>query len=59
MINNVPESLEYNESLEMLYLFYQSSEELLSEVTTDTYSLPLHNSLSLVDEIIEIYSKIK
>lgn len=56
MINTIPDSWEYTEDLEMLFLFYQSTDELLSEVTPDTYSLPMHNSLSLIDEIDEIYT---
>lgn len=56
MINKVPESWEYNNNLEMLFLFYQSTDELLSEITPDTYALPLHNVLSLLDEIVETYN---
>ena len=55
MVTTIPESWEYNDSLEMLYLFYQVSDELLSEVTPDTFSLPLHNTFSLLGEISEIY----
>ncbi|MHC1693961.1 MAG: hypothetical protein AB9835_01505 [Eubacteriales bacterium] len=56
MINQIPETWNYDESLEMLLLFYQYSEELLSEIT---YSLPLHNSLSLLIEIQEIYDTLQ
>ncbi len=55
MINIIPETWDYNDNLEMLYLFYQVSDELLSELTPDTYSLPLHNSMTLLNEIEEIY----
>ena len=55
MIVSIPESWRYNDSLEMLYYFYQVSDELLSEVTPDTYSLPLHSTFSLLGEIGEIY----
>ena len=58
MINTVPESWEYTDSLEMLYLFYQCSDELLSEVTPDTYALPQHNIVTLLYEIEEVYSLI-
>lgn len=55
MIYHVPENWDYNESLEMLYLFYQKADELLSEVSPDTYSLPLHNSMTLLKEVEEIF----
>ena len=55
MIYHVPESWDYNESLEMLYLFYQKTDELLSEASPDTYSLPLHNSMTLLEEVEEIF----
>ena len=53
MINTIPDNWEYTDDLEMLFLFYQSTDELLSEVTPDTFALPLHNVLSLIDEIAE------
>ena len=56
MVNQIPDSWEYNESLEMLFLFYQCADELLSETTTDTYSLPLHNAYTLIFEMQEVYS---
>lgn len=56
MINRPPENWKYNESLEMLFYFYQLTDELLSETTLDTYSLPLHNALSLVWEMDEVFS---
>lgn len=55
MINSIPNTWEYTEDLEMLFLFYQISDELLSETTSDTFSLPLHNSMTLIREIKEIY----
>lgn len=55
MIYHVPENWDYNETLEMLYLFYQTADELLSEVSPDTYSLPLHNSMTLLKEAEEIF----
>ena len=58
MINSIPDTWEYNEILEMLFLFYQISDELLSETTPDTFSLPLHNSMTLVGEIGEIYNRL-
>jgi len=39
----------------MLLLFYQCADELLSEVTPDSYSLPQHNALTLLDEIENVY----
>lgn len=56
MLCSVPENWAYEKSLEMLYLFYQKTDELLSESTSDTYSLPLHNPLTLVDEIVDVLS---
>jgi len=55
MIYQIPENWDYNESLEMLYLFYQKADELLSENSPDTYSLPLHNSMTLLSEAEEIF----
>lgn len=55
MINTIHENWEYTDDLEMLFLFYQSTDELLSEITPDTFALPLHNALSLIDEIVETY----
>lgn len=59
MINSIPDNWEYTDDMEMLFLFYQSTDELLSEVTVDTYALPLHNVLSLFDELIETYTLLK
>lgn len=55
MIYHIPENWDYSESLEMLYLFYQKVDELLSEASPDTYSLPLHNSITLLEEAEEIF----
>ena len=59
MINCIPESWIYSEDLEMLFLFYQATDELLSEITPDTYALPLHNAITIVDEINETYQYLK
>ena len=42
--------------MDMLWLFYQITDELLSETTSDTYALPLHNAITLLDEMDEVYS---
>lgn len=55
MIYHIPENWDYNESMEMLYLFYQKADELLSEASPATYSLPLHNSMTLLKEVEEIF----
>lgn len=55
MIYRIPENWDYNESMEMLYLFYQKADELLSETSPDTYSLPLHNSMTLLKEVEETF----
>lgn len=54
MVSTIPQSWDYSDELEMLLLFYQLADELLSETTSDTYSLPLHNSMTLLDEITEV-----
>lgn len=56
MIYHIPENWVYSEPLEMLYLFYQKADELLSEMSPDTFSLPLHNTMTLVGEMEEIYN---
>lgn len=56
MINKIPENWDYSDDLEMLFMFYQSTDELLSEVSPDSYALHLHNALSLIDEIEEVYN---
>ena len=58
MINAVPSNWEYSDSLEMLYLFYQCTDELLSEATPDTYALPQHNVVTLLREIEEVFELI-
>lgn len=59
MITKVPKSWKYSDELEMLYLFYQKTDELLSEQTPDSYALPLHNCLTLLNEAGEIYALLK
>lgn len=59
MITNVPANWKYNESLEMLFLFYQRAEELLSVKTIDTYRLPAHNTMTLCIEIRSLFSALK
>lgn len=56
MVNSIPQNWHYSDSLEMLFLFYQRADELLSEVTPDTYALPQHNVVTLLHEIEEVYS---
>ena len=56
MICKVPNNWVYDESLEMLFLFYQCTDELLSEVSPDSYSLPMHNAITLLGEIESTYS---
>ena len=55
----MPCNWEDNDELEMLFLFYQLSDELLSENTPDTYALPLHNTFSLIKEISDVYFMLK
>ena len=59
MIIKVPDSWKYSDELEMLFLFYQKTDELLSEQTPDSYALPLHNCLTLLNEAGEIYTLLK
>lgn len=59
MIHKIPQSWDYNDSLEMLFLFYQRADELLSENTPDSYALPLHNAVSLVCEMSEVLALLK
>lgn len=59
MINVIPSHWICENDLEMLFLFYQSSDELLSEVTPDTFSLPLHNAVTLVEEINDTFLLMK
>ena len=51
MIKDIPDNWQYNESLDILFFFYQRAEELLSDTTSDTYSLPQHNVLTLFQEL--------
>ncbi len=59
MINEIPQNWIYCDEIEMLYLFYQNTDELLSESTPDSYALPLHNPITLIKEISETYSLLK
>lgn len=55
MINNIPDSWNYNDNMENLFFFYQCSEELLSINSPDTFRLPVCNSMVLCFEIRRIY----
>lgn len=59
MITTIPDNWEYNDSLEMMFLFYQRADELLSETTADTFSLPLHNTITLLIELDSVHSLLK
>lgn len=59
MIVHRPDSWSKDPSLDMLWLFYQSTDELLSNSSADTYMLPLHNSITLMFELREIYHLLK
>lgn len=59
MIKSVPANWCYNDSLEMLFLFYQRAEELLSSRTIDTYRLPAHNTMTLCLEIRSLFSSLR
>lgn len=59
MINNIPKNWTYSESTEMLFYFFQCVEEMLSETTCDTYSLPVHNTMTLIYEIESIYELLR
>ena len=59
MIGNRPESWSKDSTLDMLWLFYQCTDELLSNSSADTYTLPLHNSVTLMFELREIYYLLK
>ena len=59
MINNIPENWTYSDDLEMLFYFYQCTDELLSETSPDSFALPLHNTITLINELTEIYSLLK
>lgn len=59
MITNIPMNWKYSTSLEMLFLFFQRAEELLSDKTIDTYRLPAHNTMTLCIEICSLFSALK
>lgn len=59
MITTIPNNWKYDESLEMLFLFYQRADELLSETTADSFSLPLHNTITLLIEMDNVYALLK
>lgn len=59
MIVHRPDSWSKDPSLDMLWLFYQSTDELLSNSSADTYMLPLHNSITLMFELRELYHLLK
>ena len=56
MLKVIPGHWNYDKSMEMFWLFYQITDELLSETTSDTYALPLHNAITLLNEMDEVYS---
>lgn len=56
MLKEIPDHWKHDKSMDMLWLFYQITDELLSETTSDTYALPLHNAITLLDEMDEVYS---
>ncbi|MBQ2474612.1 MAG: hypothetical protein II513_04630, partial [Ruminococcus sp.] len=55
MVNTIPSSWTYNESLENLFFFYQSSEELLSFGSPDSFRLPVCNCITLCSELQRVY----
>lgn len=59
MINEIPKNWTYSPDLEMLFLFFQCSEECLNIESPDTYKIPMHTSISLCHEALTIYSKLK
>ena len=59
MITNIPENWTYSDDLEMLFYFYQCTDELLSETSPDSFALPLHNTITLINELTETYSLLK
>lgn len=56
MIYSIPDSWVYKKDMEMLWFFYQSVDEMLSTYTIDSYSVPLHNTLTLFEEMNIVYS---
>lgn len=59
MITKIPEHWKLEEDLEMLFLFYQCADELLSEYSSDTYMVPLHNAMTLTYEMDMIYDALE
>jgi len=59
MIHRMPINWKEDESLNLLFLFYQESNELLFKNTFDSYELPMHNSITIIDEIQSIYELMK
>ena len=55
MRNNIPDSWSYTADLENLLFFFQSSEELLSYSSPDSFRLPVCNSITLCYELRRIY----
>lgn len=56
MVYSIPDSWVYNKDMEMLWYFYQNVDEMLSTYTIDTFSVPLHNTLTLFEEMNIVYS---
>ena len=59
MINQIPDNWVYSNKMEMLWFFYQRVDEMLSTNTIDTYSVPLHNTITLFHELVEVDSILK
>ena len=55
MRNDIPDSWTYTPDLENLLFFFQSSEELLSYSSPDSFRLPVCNSMTLCYELRRIY----
>lgn len=51
MINDLSKKWNNVDSLEMLFYFYQLSDELLGDSTPDSFALPMHNKVTLVEEM--------
>jgi hypothetical protein len=58
MITEIPVCWEYSKDLETLFFFYQRSEEMLSKYTVDTYYVKMHNTISLCQEALALYSEL-
>lgn len=55
MINSIPAKWKNDgHTLDMLFFFYQLSEEFLNEHTPDSFSLPMHNSITLLMEMAQM-----